>query len=69
MPKHLQARMAQDGREERQVRKLAGSRHAPADWKFHAHMVVESWAGKTPQEIVTTLSCHPQKERPFYPHA
>lgn len=58
MPKHLQARAAQDEREERQVRKLAGSHHAPADWKFHAQMVVESWAGKTPQEIATTLSCH-----------
>ena len=31
MPKHLQARLAQDEREERQVRKLAGSSHAPAD--------------------------------------
>ncbi|HEX4206772.1 MAG TPA: helix-turn-helix domain-containing protein [Ktedonobacteraceae bacterium] len=60
MPKHLQARAAQDEREERQVRKLARSLHAPADWKFHAHMVVESWAGKTPQEIATTLSCHPR---------
>jgi len=36
MPKHLQARLAKDEREERQVRKLAGSHHAPADWKFHA---------------------------------
>lgn len=63
MPKHLQARAAQDEREERQVRKLAGSHHAPADWKFHAQMVVESWAGKTPQEIATTLSCHPRTVR------
>lgn len=60
MPKHLQARAAQDGREERQVRKLARSHHAPADWKFHARMVVESWTGKTPQEIALTLSCHPR---------
>ena len=58
MPKHWQARAAQDEREERQVRKLAGSHHAPADWKVHAQMVVESWAGKTPQEIASTLSCH-----------
>lgn len=63
MPKQLQARAAQDEREERQVRKLAGSLHAPADWKFHAQMVVESWAGKTPQEIATTLSCHPRTVR------
>lgn len=63
MPKRLQARPAQDEREERQVRKLAGSHHAPTDWKFHAQMVVESWAGKTPQEIATTLSCHPRTVR------
>lgn len=36
MPKRLHARAAQDEREERQVRKLAASHHAPADWKFHA---------------------------------
>ncbi|WP_236039131.1 helix-turn-helix domain-containing protein [Ktedonobacter robiniae] len=54
---------AQDEGEERQVRKLAASHHAPADWKFYAKMVVESWAGKTPQEIATTLSCHPRTVR------
>jgi transposase len=63
VPKHLQARQAQDEREERQVRRLAGSHHAPADWKFHAQMVVESWAGKTPQEIAPMLSCHPRTVR------
>jgi len=63
MPKQLKARAAQDEREERQVYKLAGSHHAPADWKFHAQLVVESWAGKTPQEIATTLSCHPRTVR------
>jgi hypothetical protein len=36
MPKHVQARTAQDEQEERQVRKLARSHHAPADWKVHA---------------------------------
>ncbi|GHO66780.1 hypothetical protein KSC_056720 [Ktedonobacter sp. SOSP1-52] len=63
MPKHLQARPAQDEREERQVRKLSRSHHASADWKFHAQMIVESWAGKTPQEIATTLLCHPRTVR------
>jgi len=33
------------------------------DWKFHAQMVVQSWAGKTPQEIAITLSCHPRTVR------
>ena len=63
MPKHVQTRAAQDEQEERQVRKLARSHHAPADWKVHAQMVVESWAGKTPQEIAATLDCHPKTVR------
>ena len=63
MPKHVKARAAQDEQEERTVRKLARSHHAPADWKFHAHMVIESWAGKTPNEIATELGCHPQTVR------
>ena len=32
MPKLLRARPPLDAKEERQVRKLAGSRHAPGDW-------------------------------------
>ncbi len=32
MPKILRVRAARDEREEKQVRKLAGSRHGPADW-------------------------------------
>ncbi len=47
MPKHVKARVAQNEREERAVRKLARSQHAPADWIWHARIVVESWAGKT----------------------
>ena len=63
MPKQVKARAAQDPQEEHQVRKLAGSHHAPADWKFHAQMVIESWAGKTPNEIAAELKCHPQTVR------
>src|SRR5512135_2060098 len=63
MPKQVKARAAQEPQEERQVRKLAGSHHAPADWKFHAQMVIESWAGKTPNEIAAELQCHPQTVR------
>jgi transposase len=63
MPKRVQARAAQDEQEEPQVRKLARSHHAPADWKFHARMVVESWASKTPQEIAAELDCHPKTVR------
>jgi transposase len=63
MPKQVKARAAQDEREERTVRKLASSHHAPADWKFHARMVLASWAGKTPNEIAVELGCHPQTVR------
>jgi transposase len=63
MPKQVTARAAQDEREERAVRKLAGSQHAPADWIWHARMVVESWAGKTPDQIAAELHCHPQTVR------
>jgi len=63
MPKQVKARAPQDEREERAVRKLAPSHHAPADWIWHARMVVESWAGKTPNQIATDLQCHPQTVR------
>ncbi len=63
MPKRVQARAPQDSQEEHQVRKLAKSYHATADWKFHAQMVVESCGGKTPNEITTELKCHPKTVR------
>jgi DNA-binding NarL/FixJ family response regulator len=63
MPKQVKARAAQYQQEERKVRKLAGSHHAPADWKFHAQMVLLSWDGKTPNEIAYELGCHPQTVR------
>ena len=63
MPKQIKARAAQDPQEELLVRKLAGSHHAPADWKVHAQMVLLSWAGKTPNQIAAELGCHPQTVR------
>jgi transposase len=63
MPKHVKARAAEDEQEERMVRKLANSHHAPADWKWHAQMVLLSWVGKTPNEIAAELDCHPQTVR------
>ena len=45
MPRLLNARPPQDAREEGQIRRLAASRHAPADWIRRARMVVASWAG------------------------
>ncbi|GHO99830.1 hypothetical protein KSF_098780 [Reticulibacter mediterranei] len=31
--------------------------------RFMRHLIVESWAGKAPQEIATMLSCHPRTVR------
>ncbi len=45
MPKLLHARAPRDTAEERKVRKLANSRHAPADWIMRARMIVRSWDG------------------------
>jgi transposase len=63
MPKLLYARAPVDEQEERQVRKLAGSRHAPGDWIMHARMVVRSWAGERTTAIAAALHCHPQTVR------
>jgi transposase len=63
MPKILQARAAQDEREERQVRKVAASRHGPADWIVHAQMVVRNWDGEPVEAIARALHCSPQTVR------
>lgn len=63
MPKVLRVRVAQDEQEERQVRKLAASRHGPADWILHARMVVLSWDGKQVEIIARELQCSEQTVR------
>src|SRR5258707_6659844 len=63
MPKHLAARPAIDATEARQVRKLAHSAHAPADWIFHAKLVVRSWDGLRTRQIAEERGCHPQTLR------
>lgn len=63
MPKILRARAAQDEKEERWVRKLAGSRHAAADWILHAQIVVQSWDGQRVETIAHELQCSPQTVR------
>jgi transposase len=63
MPKHLAARPPRDALEERQVRKLAQSVHAPADWIQHAQMVVCSWDGLRTRPIAEALGYHPQTVR------
>jgi len=63
MPKLLFARAAVDAEEERKVRKLGGSRHAPADWIVRAKMVARSWDGLRTSAIAAELGCHPQTVR------
>ena len=63
MPKHLAARPALNETEARQVRKLAQSAHAPADWIFHAKLVVRSWQGERTRPIAEALGCNPQTVR------
>jgi transposase len=63
MPKLLFARAAVDTEEERKVRKLATSRHAPDDWILRAKMVARSWDGLRTTAIAAELGCHPQTVR------
>jgi transposase len=63
MPKLLAARPPLDGVEERQVRRLARSLHAPADWVLHARMIARSWDGVRTRVIAEELDCHAQTVR------
>lgn len=63
MPKLLCARPPQDEAEERQVRRLARRRHAPADWTRRAQMIVRSGNGERTAVIAAALGCHPQTVR------
>ena len=63
MPKLLVVRLPTDDAEERQVRKLAASRHAPGDWILRARMIARSWDGLRTTAIAAELSCHPQTVR------
>jgi transposase len=63
MPKILRVRAAHDEKEEKQVRRLATSRHGPADWILHARMVARSWDGERVEAIAQELHCSPQTVR------
>jgi len=63
MPKILRVRAAHDDKEEKQVRKLATSRHGPADWIVHARMVACSWDGERVEAIAKELHCSSQTVR------
>jgi transposase len=63
MPKRLHARPPKDEVEERQVRKLAASRHAPGDWIRRARLIVRSWDGLPTSAIAAEVGCHVQTVR------
>ncbi|MER5426367.1 helix-turn-helix domain-containing protein [Streptosporangium roseum] len=63
MPKLLFARPPVDAEEERQIRKLADARHAPADWIMRAQMIVSSRQGLRTSAIAAKLGCHMQTVR------
>src|ERR671917_1647382 len=57
MPKLLFARPPLDAVEERKIRKLAGARHAPADWIRRAQIIALSWDGWRVPAIAAALRC------------
>ena len=63
MPKLLFARPPVDVVEERRIRKLAGARHAPADWIRRAQMIALSWDGARVPAIAQALGCSPNAVR------
>jgi len=63
VPKILIARPPCDDGEERKIRKLAGARHAPADWSERARIITLSWDGLGVPAIAGQLGCHPKKVR------
>src|SRR3954449_4726971 len=60
MPKLLFARPPVDAVEERRIRKLAGARHAPADWIRRAQIIALSWDGMPVPAIANALGCGPK---------
>src|ERR1700751_1602540 len=58
MPKFVRARPPLDDSEARKVRKLAGARHAPADWIERARIVALSWDGLAVPAIAARTGRH-----------
>src|SRR3954470_13076295 len=63
MPKLLFARPPVDAVEERKIRKLAGARHAPADWIRRAQVIALSWDGLRVPAIAAALGCNQKAVR------
>ena len=58
MPKYLRARAPHDDSEARKIRRLAGARHAPADWIERAQIIALSWDGLGVAAIAARVGCH-----------
>jgi transposase len=58
VPKFLRVRAPQDDNETGKIRRLAGARHAPADWIERARIVALSWDGLGVPEIAARVGCH-----------
>ena len=58
MPKYLRARVPHDDSEARKIRRLAGARHAPADWIERARIVTLSWDGLAVAAIAAETGRH-----------
>jgi transposase len=58
MPKFLRARLPLDDSEAGKIRRLAGARHAPADWSERARIVALSWDGLAVAAIAARVGCH-----------
>jgi transposase len=63
VPKFLRARPPLDDSESRKIRRLAGARHAPADWIERARIVALSWDGLAVPAIAAEAGCHENKVR------
>jgi transposase len=58
MPKFVRARPPLDDSEARKIRRLAGARHAPADWSERARIVALSWDGLAVAAIAARVGRH-----------
>jgi Homeodomain-like domain len=63
VPKYLRARAPHDDSEARKIRRLAGARHAPADWIERARIVALSWDGLAVPAIAAEVGRHENKVR------
>jgi transposase len=58
VPKYIRARAPHDDGEAGKIRRLAGARHAPADWIERARIIALSWDGLGVPAIAAAVGCH-----------